>query len=132
MTGKDKRPMIDEQLFLSAAKSTLDDSVDKLDVQVQARLAQIRRQALENVASRPSLAKKFSHWLLPATGLVTAAAALLLVVTLWTGQPLPESQQSAPMAVLEDINILTDSEEIEFYQNLEFYEWLAVNEQAVS
>ena len=125
MTDKHKQP-VDEQLLLSAAKHTLDESVESLDQETLDRLAAIRLQALAAASSRKS---RSSNWFMPAGGFVTAAA-LVAAVLLWTSQPAME--ESAPMALIEDINLLTDSEEIDFYQNLEFYQWLAANEQAVS
>ena len=128
MTVKDKQQSIDEQLLLSAAKSTLDNSVDDLDASTLERLATIRRQAVESATKQQASLIGLPSWLLPVGGLATAAAAVLVTMTLWTIQP---DIQDAPVAVLEDINLLTAPEEIEFYQDLEFYEWLAVNEQTV-
>ena len=128
MTAKDKQQSIDEQLLLSAAKSTLEDSVDALDAVTKERLVALRRQAVAAANTQPSSFHRLPSWLLPVGGLATAAAAVLVVMTLWTIQP---DQKSAPVAVLEDINLLTAPEGIEFYQDLEFYEWLAVNEQTV-
>ena len=128
MTVKDKQQSIDEQLLLSAAKSTLENSVDDLDASTLGRLATIRRQAVESVTTQQASSIRLPSWLLPVGSLATVAAAVLVAMTLWTIQP---DQQSAPVAVLEDINLLTAPEEIEFYQDLEFYEWLAANEQTV-
>ena len=128
MTVKDKQQSIDEQLLLSAAKSTLDNSVDDLDASTLEQLATIRRQAVESATKQQASSIGLPSWLLPVGGLATAAAAVLVTMTLWTIQP---DIQDAPVAVLEDINLLTAPEEIEFYQDLEFYEWLAVNEQTV-
>jgi len=129
MTGKDKQTLLDEQLLLSAAKSTLEHNIDQIDEQVQSRLAAARRQAIDAYSTKQSVPAKYSQWILPMGGLATVGAALLLTVTLWT---MPTDQKVEPVAVLEDINLLTGSEDIDFYQELEFYEWLVVNEQAVS
>ena len=129
MTSKDRQKPRDEQMFLSAAKSILESSVDQIDDDTQIRLLAIRRRAMEAAKSQSTLTPAFSRWFLPVGGLATAFAAVLVAVTLWTQQPV---QESAPVAALEDLNILTGSDEIEFYEELEFYEWLAVNEQSVS
>lgn len=132
-SDKTKQPPVGEALFLSAAKSTLDDKADQLDPQTRARLAQIRQQAIQAAAERTTSrsAKLTARWLIPAGG-VAVAAAIVLAVILGPEPALTPEQHPASMAVLEDINILTDSEEIEFYRDLEFYEWLAVSEQNVS
>lgn len=129
MTSKEKQALLDEQLLLSAAKSTLENNIDQIDEQVQARLAAARREAIDACSTKQSVTAKFSNWILPVGGLAMVGAALLVAVTLWT---MPIEQKLEPVAVLEDINLLTGSEDIDFYQELEFYEWLAVNEQAVS
>jgi anti-sigma-K factor RskA len=133
-SDKAKQPMVDEALFLSAAKTTLDDKVDQLDPQTRARLAQIRQRAIQAAADRTSArsAKTTARWLMPVGGGVAVAAAIVVAVILGPEPALTPAQQPASMAVLEDINILTDSEEIEFYRDLEFYEWLAASEQNVS
>lgn len=125
MTNKDKQ-QIDEQLLLSAAKQTLEDSVKNIDAETLERLSAIRLQTLAAASSRKT---RGTSWLMPAGGFVTAAA-LVAAVMLWTAEPVV--QETTPVAVIEDLNILTDSEEIDFYQDLEFYQWLAVNEQSVS
>jgi len=131
MTGKDPQQPLGDQIFLSAAKSTLNCSVDQIDDHTQARLAAIRRRAVESATHKQAVTTSpvFSRWILPVGGLATVFAAVLVTVTLWTQEPV---QNAAPVAVLEDLNILTGNDEIEFYQELEFYEWLAVNEQNVS
>ncbi|MCI0508002.1 MAG: hypothetical protein L0Z73_18100 [Gammaproteobacteria bacterium] len=127
MRGKDQQKPLGEQLLLSAAKATLEDSVEQIDAQTLARLAAIRQSAVDAAMRKHSATAWFSRWILPMGGAATAMAVALVVFTLWVQPP---GQDAAPVAVLEDLNILTGSEEIEFYQELEFYEWLAVNEQA--
>jgi len=130
MTGKDRQQPIDDQMFLSAAKSTLERRVDEIDEHTQTRLGAIRRQAVDAAISKHTVASPvFTRWVLPVGGLATAFAAVLVTVTLWTQEPV---NNAAPVAALEDLNLLTGNEEIDFYQELEFYEWLAVNEQNVS
>lgn len=130
MTTKDKQNTIDEQLLLSAAKSTLEESLNQIDDNTLDRLAGIRRQAIEAASQESGKATLTggSSWLLPLGGAVTAAV-MVVSVMLWSSEPV---STASPVAAIEDINLLTDSEGIEFYQDLEFYQWLAVNEQTVS
>lgn len=127
MTAKNKQQPIDEKLLLSAAKSTLEDSVNSLDDDTLNRLAAIRRRAVDAAGQKQSSA--WDGWLKPAGGFVTAAV-LVVAVMLWSSTS--TVNETTPVAAIEDIKILTDSEELDFYQDLEFYQWLAVNEQAVS
>lgn len=128
MTARNKQQLIDEQTLLSAAKHTLEASVENLDQETIDRLAAIRLQALASADRNRKLSWLSASWLKPAGGFVTAAV-LIASVMLWSSNSV---DGPAPLAVLEDIKLLTDSEELEFYQDLDFYQWLAVNEQATS
>ena len=96
--------------FVTRAREQLDRYAEDTDELTRARLAAIRKRALEQ-AARPAY-----RWL-PATGLATAAA-LLLAVLLW--------QQHAGdlQGVQEDWDILAAGEELELIEELEFYDWL--------
>ena len=132
MTSSDKQIPVSEKDLLGAARSTLEYSNDHIDEQTLAQLKSARRNAVDVYTAKQSKAHRPAR-LFPVAGFATVGAALLVAVTLWTLQPSQQiEKESAPIAVLEDLNLLTGSEEIEFYQDLEFYEWLAVNEQAVS
>ncbi|WP_455376775.1 hypothetical protein [Kaarinaea lacus] len=127
MTAKNKQQPVDEQLLLSAAKHTLDESVNNLDAETLDRLAAIRLRAIAS-ANQGKKSSAFEKWIMPAGSFVTAAV-LVVAVMLWSSASIKGPE---PVAVLEDIKLLTDSEDLEFYQELEFYQWLAVNEQATS
>lgn len=133
MTSRDKQPPIDEELMLRAAQSTLEHNIDEMDEKTLAGLYSARRNAVAAYSAKQSQKHQASRWVLPLAGLATVGAAVLVAVTLWTLQPAQRYEgESNPVAGLEDINLLTGTEDIEFYQDLEFYEWLAVNEQVVS
>lgn len=105
--------------FLHKVKSTLDSAVDELDGATQARLRAARREAL----SLKTPAKARAHrpaWLYSLGGLATAATVAVLGVSLWL-MPSPENIATPP---LEDLALLSDAEELEFYEDLEFYLWL--------
>jgi len=57
---------------------------------------------------------------LPAGGLVTACLLVTVVVLQW-----PDSARISP--VDSDILLFASADEIELYENLEFYLWLAEN-----
>ncbi len=99
--------------FLAKAKEALDSSVRNLEPHLATRLQQARRTALESKA-RPGFR------LVWAGGFATAAA-MVLVAALWMLQP----AGPMPGPALEDLDLLTSSENLEFYDDLEFYGWLA-------
>ncbi len=107
-----------DQAFVERAKRLLEQGSDALDARTASRLAVIRRQALE--AEKPAI-----PWLKPVAGLVVTCAAVLVVYFV-TRHPV----QKEMVADLEDIELLSASESLEFYDELEFYGWLAEAEGA--
>ena len=99
--------------WLAAVKSTLDQDVAALDPRVAGRLQAARREAL---ARGGTPVPRFA-W---AGGLVVASIALL-AATLWLWQPSGEF----PPPHLEEIELLASAEDLELYEDLEFYGWLA-------
>ncbi|MEE4375890.1 MAG: hypothetical protein V2J55_00030 [Candidatus Competibacteraceae bacterium] len=100
-----------EQHFLDAVKAELDASAAALDSVTVARLEQRRRTALRSCPSRPT-------WWIPAGAFATLAVAITTIF-LWTAAPTPESD-----GLLEDLDLLSSIEDIEFYDELDFYLWL--------
>jgi len=117
--------------FLNYSRQLLDDSLDELDDSVLSRLQQSRQQAVKAATQLPKQSHAianvnpfaFPRWLtLVSTG-ATFATIALIVTLLWT-PPQPFPQQMQTHSFIEDINLLSQSEELELYQNLEFYLWL--------
>ena len=107
-----KRKVIDE----------LDHSCDALDGATLSRLNQIRHTALERKVQKRNV-------LLPFGGFVTACVLVLAVSLNYQGALAPESE-SANLP-LEDLEILSAGESLDFYEDYEFYQWLADNEVSV-
>ena len=99
--------------FTATAKRVLDRSLESIEADTLARLRQARQRAVE---SAPARVPRFV-W---AGGLATAFAALLVAAVLLFQ---PVSPSSVP--TLEDVEILASSEGLDFYDELEFYHWLA-------
>lgn len=110
---QDKSP---EQLLAERLR----DSEQSLDTDTVTRLAQLREQALQEGGRQQGL-PHWQGWLVAAS---VAAIALLVA--------LPQRQPSAP---LQDVDTLEEmalqeglDEDLDLYENLEFYEWLAGQE----
>ncbi|MDH3439313.1 MAG: DUF3619 family protein [Gammaproteobacteria bacterium] len=109
-----------EDAFAKKAKQQFDESVDRLDGETQSRLNRARHAALAELRpSRPA----WVQWA-PAAGV---AAAAVLAVVLWTGNPVVEDL-SAP-AVASDMEILLTEDSLEMLEDLEFYSWIALDEE---
>lgn len=104
----------ENDLFTRQIKTVLDHGNHNLDADTAARLARARRAALAGPA-RPR-----RHWHPAANGLAIAAG-LLLAVGLWLSRPAPET---APPD-MEDLQLLAEKPDLDFYQDLDFYVWLA-------
>ncbi len=105
--------------FLEKVRTTLDTSVENIDVRIQSRLSRIREEALRNKSTR------LRQWLyLPVTG-IAAALAVLIASVLYFNRP----DQVHQIDYFEDVEILASSDSLEFYANLDFYAWLAEEER---
>jgi len=61
-------------------------------------------------------------------GLAAVAASALLVVALWWQRDVPSPLPFPEAPLVEDLELLSAKEEIEFFEELDFYLWL-VEEQ---
>lgn len=105
-----------ERKFLDDARAVLDDSVRDLDGATRSRLAQARNAALDR---KRRTRRRLVTWGSPVG--LAAAAALLAVLFIGREAPVDESY-------VADLDLLGSGETIEFYEDLEFYEWLAETE----
>ncbi len=102
--------------FLQQTTATLDAAEQQIDAATQTRLRAARREA-QNATTRSCR----PAWLLPASGgLAVAATVAALTVSLWQVPPAEEQ-----LDALQDIALLSDEADPEFYADLEFYAWLA-------
>ena len=106
-----------DQLFLESINRKLDQSVIDIEPSTKAALLNIRQKALVNKDC-----KSGALWSLlkPAPLMATVSIVLLLSVSL--RMTLDTTNTLTP--ALEDIPILTATDDIEFYNDLDFYQWL--------
>lgn len=109
-----------DEAFLSRVRANLDAAEEQLDSVTKTRLSAIRREAIQQ-----GRGWSWRQWLLPAGGLAAVATVAALSFNLWTTVPLDE----VPASPMEDMALLSDSEGPEFYEELEFYQWLEHEEQ---
>ena len=126
-----------EESFLAAVRVSLDDSVAELEPDILFSLEQSRKEVLAHLvtptrqARRPTLEKLRCHFLdfvspirlaVPA-GSLAAICVLAAAVTLFYRMP----DQTGSEIADADILLFASSDEIELYDNLDFYLWLADN-----
>lgn len=113
-----------DQQFVHDIKQELDNSCKRLDAQTLSQLHHIRHQAIESILEegRPVF---YQRPLL--SGSVLAACALVLGISYYlnidTG-----NEMGIGLPELEDIEILTAEESFELYEDIEFYQWLSMND----
>jgi hypothetical protein len=114
------RSKSDEE-FSREAMRLLDASLEQVSPQTLRRLQSARQQALSGKVRphhRPWLA--FPRWV-TAGGLATVAVAVL-TVSLWVAVP-----RQQPRVVDEELDRIATKEQMELYEDLEFFRWLAEN-----
>ncbi len=103
--------------FLDRLTRALDESVEQLDSATARELQARRRQALSHAQAKPA----GRAWIKPAAGLALAAGIGIVGLSLlW---PRPEARLPA-LPLMEDLELLSSGEELELYQELDFYQWL--------
>ncbi|RKZ37442.1 MAG: hypothetical protein DRQ37_01865 [Gammaproteobacteria bacterium] len=105
---------------LAQIRRDLDEAVDHLDAATLAELARARRRAL-GAAQRP-------RWNWTQQGIPAGAIAAFMAAAIGMGM-----WQSAPdegVAPAQDIELLSSSESLDLFEQLEFYQWLPDEENA--
>jgi len=124
----DKHDQSDDQ-FLQQVQRTLQQGAEQLDDQTRQRLQQVRRQAL--ACAESDKARGFGAWVadlggFPGRRLAAAAMTLLLVVTMvWQ---FDRSRMSTPSS--DEIMLLSMQDDLDMLEQLEFYEWLTVDDES--
>ena len=112
----------EEKVFLENVSGLLNEGVQDLDRSIQQRLEDARVEALKSDAQkRPGFFIPLRWAMVGGFATIIAAVAGLFF---W----LPTSPVVLPAKNIEDLEIITSAEHIDFYQNLDFYLWLATKE----
>lgn len=116
---------ISEQRFLEAVKTGLTRSGDNIDEITLAKLHRARSRAIDQLARNSGL-RTWSDWLVPA-GAVTATLAIAVMVfnfAILFPSLDAESRGREMLSAMDDIHILGAQEDLELFEELEFYAWL--------
>jgi len=102
----------DVTTFIKHAAARLDQGEQQLDSTILRQLRLSRDAAL-------NAQNQHNTWAVSA-GLVSTAAVVVLTLSLWN-MPIFQNHASS---LLDDIELLSAADDLEFYQELEFYLWL--------
>lgn len=115
------KPEERDERLVEMVKEQLDAGVDALDDLTAARLRAMRLKAVESAEGGRGWFR-FPRWV--AVGGLATAAVAVLAVGLWVTDPPREST----VATADDIEIVAAQEQMQFYEDMEFYRWLAAQE----
>jgi hypothetical protein len=104
-----------ENNFVENAKHVLDQDAENLDGTTTSRLRQMRYAALEKAESN-----WWQRFRLPAAALVTAS-----LIATFTFVQMRTSDELQTVKTIEDMEILASSEQLDLYEDYDFYTWLA-------
>lgn len=117
----ERKDIVADKAFAEKAKQLFDESVAGLDGETRSRLNRGRQAALDALKTgRPV----WVQWA-PAAGV---AAAAVVAVVLWTGNP--PVDELTPEASAADFEILLTEDSFEMLGDLEFYSWIDLDEDA--
>ncbi len=103
-----------EEKLTANVRQTLDESAAAIDADTLSRIRQIRTQAIAKAEIRTS------SWSGVMTGALATACVMVVAVMILLRSPMPT--EAVP---LDDLDLISSSESLELYEDLEFYEWLA-------
>lgn len=109
--------------FVERTRQSLDESGAALDAETLARLRQARRRAIQAAERRGwrdgLLSGRRPRLAGAAAGGLALAGAALVAVLLWH-----PGHRPVPPAAAGDLQLLMSKNSLEFYRDLDFYEWL--------
>jgi len=118
---KERKDKVADEAFTDKAKQLFDESVEGLDGETRSRLNRGRQAALNELTAGRSI---WVQWA-PAAGV---AAAAVVAIVLWTGNP--PVDELTPEASATDFEILLAEDSFEMLEDLEFYSWIDLDEDA--
>ena len=124
-----------DQWITESLQAHLDAQVDDLDFNISSKLSAARHRALAQEHGGQVHTASPASWLNWSTAMgTTAVLAITFFIALPffpAGQPQTSTTDEVAIAdqlsgqvLMEDLNLLSASEDIEFYQAVEFLEWM--------
>ncbi|NKB34287.1 MAG: hypothetical protein GKR91_14445 [Pseudomonadales bacterium] len=127
--------VVDDESLVDGVLNTLDDN-EELSPVIEQRLDQIRQKALakmgaSNTVARASLldrirediAERFSSGISMPASMFATACLMVTVVSLFY----VSSRPAGSLSLEEELTLIASADDIELYENLDFYLWLAEN-----
>ncbi|MFH1980927.1 MAG: DUF3619 family protein [Pseudomonadota bacterium] len=114
------KPSEREKAFFEKARAVLDEDADQLDPEIKTRRCRERLAALSVLSSpRRGNSTRIKGWAIMVT---VAASVAIIVINLTMAPPV---QEPVAESLLVDVDLLSSAGPIEFYEDMDFYRWLA-------
>ncbi len=111
----------DQDKLVNQIRQRLDQQSEELDGETLSRLRQARARAVDAGGRKGFNLPGFGG------GVVAFASVSVLAVAVWLAVPTDTIQEMPALAeapVFDDMELLAATEELEFYEDIEFYYWL--------
>ena len=120
-----EKQALNEEELVAQVRESLDASVQRQDAETRHKLIAAREKALAQ-SKRNSIFT--SVWLKPA--FATACAVFVAFFIINTQFPITQNQNVVQSNEIEIIETLAEQDNLELYEELEFYTWLAQEDAA--
>lgn len=121
-----------EKKLQALSQQTFNHQLSELDDNVLMRLKASRQLALSSAKTNVNTSAKnlenptkenfdFPGWLSSVSSATAFACVSLIAVSMWLQ---PDFKQQSITTPLDDVALLSSTDELEFYENLDFYIWL--------
>lgn len=108
-----------EARFLEKARQGLLASEEHLDAGTLSRLREARVRAVEAADARGRGFFRIPNWM--RAGAFATAVAAVMVFMIWVDTP----KQELPVKSPDELEIVLNADNMDLYEDLDFYEWLA-------
>lgn len=123
----------DDQWVGDTVRTHLDSKVDELDFNVTSKLSAARHRAMATDISSNRESGVFGKWLASPvlfSGVAVMALTFVLGSQYMSGEiavPADQPVQLTQSDLIEDMNMLSATEDLEFFEAMEFLEWMENN-----
>jgi type VI protein secretion system component VasF len=108
-----------EARFLEKARQSLLAAEDRLDANTLSRLRNARARAVEAAGQRERGFFRIPSWM--RAGAFATAVAAVMVFMIWVDTP----RQELSVKSLDEFEIVLYADNLDIYEDMDFYEWLA-------